>query len=403
MTQTMRDLTNDDLWRLSTDINEFNQDGGHITVMRFVLVGPQSAGKTSVIERVTGHSVGYTASGTGTRAPVVYRCTKSPDALSITLAIASVGGHDNESWPSTLHFFDDNLRYKCHDYHDLTDKMQMIMNSIKQDTNDGFSSREIVVTIESPDSPNVEFVDLPGFVSKPSNDAVEQLQKHINSAKLIREYARHSDHFILFCAPAAIQTESDNDFSTIFQLVRETRELKPGVDFMTLCTKADQGRFMDEISGADADPRNMSQVIAERHAVFFSVYPSSKEWNECFFERKREFETGYKDGYLQQFGIKDQDRVLLGVVRARATHWEEQWNRHFGFSQFLAKYDRLWKENFVKGLNKSRAQLREQVEALQAPFDDLLQLRGLNDEYVRREMDDYSRAFCNHFFVAFSF
>ena len=129
----------DDSWAAHPDIGEDVQ-GLNDALLQFVLIGTQSAGKTSLLEQILGFPAGFKHHDTGTRAPVQYtlkRSKESETALKVTVD----GRHCNPV--------------------DLPSIMKTKMEEIQRGP--GFRQHPVKVTVEGPALVDLVVTDLPGM------------------------------------------------------------------------------------------------------------------------------------------------------------------------------------------------------------------------------------------------
>ncbi|RYG95612.1 hypothetical protein EON65_55710, partial [archaeon] len=141
-------LNNSSFGRFCDAINNLGDSVSLDTFMlpRVVVIGSESAGKSSLLENITKCAVFPRARGI---------CTKMPIRLELTTAKS---GHESVS-----------LQYRGTETHldstdGILDRVQAIMTSLE----DSISSDELTIKICKPNAPTFTFIDLPGIRSYPA-------------------------------------------------------------------------------------------------------------------------------------------------------------------------------------------------------------------------------------------
>ena len=117
--------------------------------MKVITVGNQSAGKSSVIEMMVGKQFLPRGKGIKTRCPIHVRMHQTPE-LAVEEEYAILRKDSSESNDKKLQDFDE----VCAEIERRTDKRTDGKNVSKE---------EILLDIYSPNYPDLQFVDLPGF------------------------------------------------------------------------------------------------------------------------------------------------------------------------------------------------------------------------------------------------
>lgn len=149
-----------------------------IDIPQLLLLGIQSAGKTSFIESFVGFPVGFTSPGTGTRCPVRYYLRFNSEAHQPRVKV-------------------DDKAYSAEDLRNvITARMQALGET--------FSEKMINVEIESSHIPNIVLVDLPGLVADEANP------KKAATEKIARKFARDPQYTIVCIIRSAHDKEGVN-------------------------------------------------------------------------------------------------------------------------------------------------------------------------------------------------
>nr|WGU15254.1 dynamin superfamily protein [Variosea sp.] len=162
--------------------------GTSLNYPRIVVVGNQSAGKSSVLEAIVGES--FLPKGTN-------MVTRRP--LEITLV-------RDES--AKYFLFEDG--HKLHDIDAVRDRLN------EENKDFEFSDSPIRLEVHSPDVQNVTLVDLPGYIHAVTKDQSKDLPKKIQ--KLCKNYIDKKDNLILVIVSAAEDTAMSVGLKEVYKL-----------------------------------------------------------------------------------------------------------------------------------------------------------------------------------------
>ncbi|RDX42100.1 hypothetical protein OH76DRAFT_1448839 [Lentinus brumalis] len=297
-------------------LNSLGADG-LLDIPRIVVIGKQSAGKSSLVEAVTWIKVPRDA-GTCTRCPM--ECNISTDApqWSCTVSLRREG-------PSREELFSPELRNKnevelwirraqaavlCPHLPGDTFKT-ICREDIKAltDTESGpevlpFTKSKVVINIYDPEGTDLSFVDLPGLIENDRTDVIKLVDD------LTLEYISHSSTIILVTAPADDEMENQ-------KAMRFAREMDPeGKRTICVVTKADM------VDSGSSSKRKLWQEIfegkADKHRLALGYYAvrlpkdDERERNITAQELQRIANQVFKDvAPWKDVGGRDRDR--LGV------------------------------------------------------------------------------------------
>ncbi|KIK99119.1 hypothetical protein PAXRUDRAFT_823073 [Paxillus rubicundulus Ve08.2h10] len=168
----------------------FSNLGGELDMPQLVVVGSQSAGKSSVLENIVGRDFLPRGQGIVTRRPLVLQLihTAVPDPSSSPPAYTE--------WAQFLHV---DKRF--------TDFGE-VRREIEQETfrvagqNKGISKLPISLRIYSPNVLDLTLVDLPGLTKIPVGDQPSDIERQIRS--LVTEYISRPNSVILAVSPANV-------------------------------------------------------------------------------------------------------------------------------------------------------------------------------------------------------
>ncbi|KAG2137689.1 Dynamin central region-domain-containing protein [Suillus cothurnatus] len=166
----------------------FSNLGGELDMPQLVVVGSQSAGKSSVLENIVGRDFLPRGQGIVTRRPLVLQLihTPSPDPAAPAY----------KEWGQFLH-----IDKRFTDYNE-------IRKEIEQETfrvagqNKGISKLPISLKIYSPDVLDLTLVDLPGLTKIPVGDQPSDIERQIRG--LVVEYISKPNSVILAVSAANV-------------------------------------------------------------------------------------------------------------------------------------------------------------------------------------------------------
>lgn len=187
------------------------------------IVGTQSAGKSSVVNRFLSREIAPTGKNMVTRTPVNYQMVNCADRNTVEF-----GDYIDGTWRATT-----KVDLNRADY------IEQIRQEIERQTiqkagaSHGISHTPIIVKIFSPDVPTLSIIDLPGLTNVAlvengqPKDIVHQLRK------MIGNYIQSERTLILLVMPARSDLEADQAFGLV-------KEFDPkGLRTIGVLTKAD--------------------------------------------------------------------------------------------------------------------------------------------------------------------
>ncbi|KAJ7257971.1 dynamin protein dnm1 [Mycena haematopus] len=181
-----------DLIKLVNKLQDtFNNLGGELDMPQLVVVGSQSAGKSSVLETIVGRDFLPRGQGIVTRRPLVLQLIHTPESND-----PSPSSPIFREWAQFLH-----IDKKFTDFQD-------IRKEIEQETfrvagqNKGVSKLPISLRIYSPDVLDLTLVDLPGLTKIPVGDQPSDIERQIRN--LVLDYITRPNSVILSVSPANV-------------------------------------------------------------------------------------------------------------------------------------------------------------------------------------------------------
>lgn len=180
----------------------FNTIGNDsLDLPQIVVVGSQSAGKSSVLENIVGRDFLPRGSGIVTRRPLILQLINVPD-------------EEDGSAPVTNQYLDPSAarRNEWAEFHHLPNRrfndFQDVKREIENETarvagnNKGITRQPINLKIYSPHVLNLTLVDLPGLTKVPIGDQPTDIEKQTRN--LISEYIAKPNSIILAVSPANV-------------------------------------------------------------------------------------------------------------------------------------------------------------------------------------------------------
>ncbi|RFU74372.1 dynamin-2 [Trichoderma arundinaceum] len=180
----------------------FNTIGSDsLDLPQIVVVGSQSAGKSSVLENIVGRDFLPRGSGIVTRRPLILQLINIPEDESVpdpyNDPYRSPGAARRSEWAEFHHI--PNRRFN-----DFIDVKREIENETARvaGTNKGINRQPINLKIYSPHVLNLTLVDLPGLTKVPIGDQPSDIEKQTRN--LISEYIAKPNSIVLAVSPANV-------------------------------------------------------------------------------------------------------------------------------------------------------------------------------------------------------
>ncbi|OAA63919.1 dynamin-2 [Cordyceps fumosorosea ARSEF 2679] len=180
----------------------FNTIGSDsLDLPQIVVVGSQSAGKSSVLENIVGRDFLPRGSGIVTRRPLILQLINVPEDENAPEPIEdrfrSAATARRSEWAEFHHI--PNRRFN-----DFSDVKREIENETSRvaGTNKGINRQPINLKIYSPHVLNLTLVDLPGLTKVPIGDQPTDIEKQTRN--LISEYIAKPNSIVLAVSPANV-------------------------------------------------------------------------------------------------------------------------------------------------------------------------------------------------------
>lgn len=220
-------------------------DSSGIDLPQIVVVGAQSAGKSSVLENIVGKSFLPRGTGIVTRCPLVLQLVHTPDKKD------------------DFATFQHNKNKVFLDYDSICKEIEAQTAKIAG-KNKGVCSTSINLKIHSPRFLNLTLVDLPGLTKVPVGDQPENIEEQIR--KLILSYIDNPNSIILAVSAANVDLATSESLKLAKQVDPE------GKRTLAVLTKLD---LMDD--GTDAWEMLSGKVIPVKLGIVGVVNRSQKD------------------------------------------------------------------------------------------------------------------------------
>jgi len=375
-----------DLIKVIQKLGALNIDATLPSLPKFVVVGDQSQGKSSIIEAI-GDIKLPRGSGTCTRCP--YQITTSESKDGSTLWSCKVSLHRKYSYNPVFKAAKDLTKYdrwpekelEIYDFATITDKSlledvlrraqlailnpnvdpaQFLPGSGRPSTSKaavGFSPNVVDLEITGPELPELSFFDLPGAI----NVAQEASEAHLVPfiEKLIRNYLRDEKTLVLL----AISADQDVENSTAFR-------------FVTQCGALD--RCMGVLTKPDLLVR--SKLAHVRNIINGKIFRLGNGW--------------YITKQLSQEEIESEDIISHSEARNREQGFfsKQPWSMYFAElgSRFgIANLQDAISNKLTEHILKDLPEIMERVQArLREVTTELASFPGLPQSATHAVMDE---------------
>lgn len=197
------DTINQKLLNINSILNNINNDleleNNKLEIPTLVVVGSQSSGKSTVLNRIIGLNIIPIGSKMETRTPINIELINSKNT------IVEFGDYSNGTW---------NLKTSLNISSNESDLYE-VKNEIKNQTNlkagedMNISYNEINIRIYSPNVPNLNFIDLPGLTMIACTDKGQPKDIKTQIENLIVKYIKPKNNIIMCIMPAREDLETD--------------------------------------------------------------------------------------------------------------------------------------------------------------------------------------------------
>ncbi|KNZ74989.1 Dynamin-related protein DNM1 [Termitomyces sp. J132] len=298
----------------------FSNLGGELDMPQLVVVGSQSAGKSSVLETIVGRDFLPRGQGIVTRRPLVLQLIHTPIP-----AEPSPNAPPYTEWAQFLH-----IDKRFTDFNE-------IRKEIEQETfrvagqNKGVSKLPISLRIYSPDVLDLTLVDLPGLTKIPVGDQPSDIERQIRN--LILDYISKPNSVILSVSPANVDLANSESLKLARQVDpqgRRTIGVLTKLDLMDAGTNALDiltGRIYPlKLGFIGVVNRSQQDINSEK-----SMSDALESENEFFRGHPAYRNISHKNG--TKYLAKTLNQVLMNHIREKLPDMKARLNTLMGQAQ----------------------------------------------------------------------
>lgn len=351
------DLSNHQILKISNALEEINKpldlDLPCLDLPCLVVVGTQSSGKSSVLNRIITTDVLPTGKSMVTRTP---------------LNIQLIQSKDNKIQIGKLH-----LKFPPDQK-----EINQIQSEIESQTmihagnNKNISNHKIILKIFSPNVPNLSLIDLPGLVSVACTDhgQPEDIDNQIKD--LIGEYIKSEKSIILAVLPARTDLEADQALGLIKKYdpkFRRTLGIITKVDLMN--SDSDVNSYLDN---------TMSKDLSLKYGYFAIKNPSEKisiqdalVLENKFFQNHKSYKNSKRLG-ISNLSL-ELSKILADHLRSNLPDIK---NKILNFNSEIKNVLTELGTNVPEDISGKRALLHFLITNLSKNFKDSIEKRGSN-------------------------
>ena len=215
---------------------------------QLVVIGAESSGKSSLLERLVMMPIFPTAEGICTRLPIHVRLRNTPQAHAPQLEVYSLARGQTEEGPYEVPMQSGAI--------DVRDKMQEILDRENIDPAYGVSmDRIIILHVQGPHVPSLDVVDLPGLIAAPASPRKK-------TRRLVdMQVAQHGAYSMYL---AVVQAGTRPNTSPAMEVVKDMGLEERSLGVFTKCddlTVSNLAKLRQHLQ-ANADPRLGSVPLA---------------------------------------------------------------------------------------------------------------------------------------------
>ncbi|RDB19012.1 Interferon-induced GTP-binding protein Mx [Hypsizygus marmoreus] len=398
-----------ELIRLDRDLRALGAQV-HFDMPRLVVIGGQSAGKSSLVEGVTGINVPRD-SGTCTRCPMECTVSTSGSSWACTISLRTSYNTDGtvlepptiESFGPVLHQKRDvelwlrraqaailNRHLPLKDF--LTKAEADLKKAVKDPNTLLFSRNTVMVDIEDPELADLSFVDLPGLIQNSDPETIDLIKG------LVVANIESENTLILVAIP--MSDDIDNQAA-----VRLAREADPhGERTIGMCLVRAISTHLDKRVPSPL----CTGVLTKPDTLTRGALGARQKWQETIEGKVDPLKHGY---YCVR--LPDDDERARNISRAASQElaakyfastapWDQMANHRnrFGVPNFVSDVSRLLIELIESNLPKLEAQLKQLLSQCQAELDDLPVIVSTSDPsteiflLITKFCEDFRAATC---------
>ncbi|KAG6865649.1 hypothetical protein C0991_000568 [Blastosporella zonata] len=310
-----------DLIKLVNKLQDtFSNLGGELDMPQLVVVGSQSAGKSSVLETIVGRDFLPRGQGIVTRRPLVLQLIHTPIPTE-----PSLNAPPYTEWAQFLH-----IDKRFTDFNE-------IRKEIEQETfrvagqNKGVSKLPISLRIYSPDVLDLTLVDLPGLTKIPVGDQPSDIERQIRN--LILDYISKPNSVILSVSPANVDLANSESLKLARQVDPQGRRT---IGVLTKLDLMDAGTNALDILTGRVYPLKLGFIgIVNRSQQDINSEKSMKDAleseNEFFRNHPAYRNIAHKNG--TKYLAKSLNQVLMNHIRDKLPDMKARLNTLMGQAQ----------------------------------------------------------------------
>ena len=279
-------IINRDLIKINTILKNINTElclETKLEIPTLIVIGSQSSGKSTLLNRLMGFEVIPMGSTMETRTPI------NIELINTNSTYIEFGYYKDLMWTKTKKIVLDES-HKIEKMKQIADEIR-IQTKVNAGEDMGVSDKEINIKFYSPHIPNLNFIDLPGLTMIACTDRGQPKDIKVQIRNLLIKYISNPNNLILCVMPAREDIETD----MALELVKEydtKSERTIGV-----LTKVDLMNTTNDISNYILD--NISKDLKLNYG-YFAIKNSI---NELDYFNNHEIYS--KMTHLNKFGIKN--------------------------------------------------------------------------------------------------
>ena len=282
-------FNNSEIIKINTTLKNINMELGMYNTIKtptLVIVGSQSSGKSTLINRILGIDIIPIGNTMETRTPINLELINTQTEYYIEF-----GKYENLIWNKTRKILiDTNTENFSRVIKDILEEIKFQTNSLAGEEL-AISEEEINIRFYSPNVPNLNFIDLPGITMIACTDRGQPKDIKDQIRNLLIKYISNPNNLIVCVMPAREDLETD----IALELVKEY-DVK-GERTIGVLTKVDLMNINNDISNYILD--NISKDL-KLHYGYFAV--KNKQHEMEFFNNHKVYS---KIINKNKFGVKN--------------------------------------------------------------------------------------------------
>ena len=196
---------------------------------QIVVVGEESSGKSSVLERLMMTPLLPRAESICTRLPIHVRLRRSDQALPPTLEVFNVATNATERGPYVIAAQSGAA--------DVSEEMGKIINEEQGELRGVSANRIIILHISNPDVPFLDLIDMPGLVTAPSGNEPSDMASQTEAVVKAHMQSKHGSNSLYLAIVKATQAPNT---STAMRILNEAQLYGKTFGVFTFCDDVNQ-------------------------------------------------------------------------------------------------------------------------------------------------------------------